>query len=221
MTHHNIIHGQKKRNTKSTPEYRSWCSMKGRCFNENNHAYPNYGGRGITVCDQWKDDFLAFFNYMGKKPDNKYSIDRINNDGNYEPGNVRWADSRTQNKNRRSLPLRNRIYVNCLSCRTKLPSSPTKIRKYCNYKCLSVHKSKLVHENCIICKKKFSMHRFEKLAKRQYCSKQCYNEGQRQNQIIKKCALCDNTFVINKKNRVHCSSECRTIGNEKRKKEKG
>lgn len=218
MTHHNIIHGHTKRNSKSTPEYRSWCSMKARCFNEKNRAYPSYGGRGISVCDEWKNDFLAFFNYVGKKPDDKHSIDRIDNNGNYEPGNVRWASAKTQNGNRRPLPFRNRIYVNCLYCQKKLPSSPTKVRKYCNYKCLSLHKSKVVDEVCVMCNKEFSMHRYEQLVDRKYCSKQCYNESQRKGQNIRKCAVCENTFVIHKKNRVHCSSVCRVIGNEKRKK---
>jgi hypothetical protein len=67
---------------------------------ESSTAYKDYGGRGITVCDEWKNDFLKFYSDMGACPKG-YSIDRINSDGNYEPSNCRWADQTTQNINRR------------------------------------------------------------------------------------------------------------------------
>jgi hypothetical protein len=81
-------HGQSQ-----TPEYRSWASAKNRVTNPNNAGWEDYGGRGITMCQEWLNDFQAFYDYIGPKPEPKikYSIDRINNDGNYEPGNVRWA----------------------------------------------------------------------------------------------------------------------------------
>lgn len=79
-------------------EYRSWCSMKSRCTNPNSPSYRRYGGRGIKVCERWQS-FENFYADMGQRPANK-SIDRINNDGNYEPGNCRWADRLTQNRNR-------------------------------------------------------------------------------------------------------------------------
>jgi hypothetical protein len=84
-------------------EYNSWSSMKKRCFNINNPDYKYYGGRGITVCDEWKKSFKSFFEYIGEKPKDgkRYSIDRIDVNGNYEPGNVRWADGVTQARNRR------------------------------------------------------------------------------------------------------------------------
>lgn len=66
--------------------------MKARCFNPKNKNYSRYGARRITVCPEWKDDFLAFYSYIGPRPSAQHSIDRFpNNDGNYEPGNVRWA----------------------------------------------------------------------------------------------------------------------------------
>ncbi len=79
-----------------TPEYRTWRCIKLRCYNKNNARFHRYGGRGIIVCDRWLTSFLAFFADMGLKPSPKAQIDRIDNDGNYEPGNCRWV-TRAQN----------------------------------------------------------------------------------------------------------------------------
>lgn len=93
------IHGHA--NGKST-EYKTWRSMKSRCLNPKNPAYHNYGGRGIYVCPQWVNSFEVFLRDMGKKPTETHSIDRINNNGNYEPSNCRWATPLEQSSNLRT-----------------------------------------------------------------------------------------------------------------------
>lgn len=75
--------------------------MKDRCFNESNPGYKNYGGRGITVCDRWRDSFEAFAEDMGERPP-RGSLERKDNNGNYEPGNVVWLNKSFQNNNKRS-----------------------------------------------------------------------------------------------------------------------
>lgn len=82
------------------PLYKVYVDMIGRCTRLSHHAYARYGGRGITVCERWRADFWAFVADVGDRPDGM-SIDRIDNDRGYEPGNVRWADDSTQAKNRR------------------------------------------------------------------------------------------------------------------------
>lgn len=84
--------------------HRIWKGMKARCLNPKTTHYRHYGGRGITVCDRWMD-FTAFLEDMGEPPTPTHSIDRINNDGNYEPGNCRWATKSEQARNKRKRTL--------------------------------------------------------------------------------------------------------------------
>lgn len=85
-----------------TREYKIWQGMVQRCTNPNSTFFSRYGGRGIGVCRQWLDSFEAFFGDMGKAPTKRHTLDRIDNDGNYEPGNVRWATRIQQARNTRT-----------------------------------------------------------------------------------------------------------------------
>lgn len=84
-----------------TPEYKAWYAMKHRCTNRNDAYYSHYGGRGITVCNEWLISFMAFYKAVGKRPSANYSLDRIDNEKGYEPGNVKWSTQSQQNRNRR------------------------------------------------------------------------------------------------------------------------
>jgi len=97
-THWNATHG-----LRGTPEYRIWSHAKSRCHNPNDAAYQNYGGRGVVMCQEWRESFEAFLAHVGPRPSSAHSIDRYpNNDGNYEPGNVRWATKKEQERNKRT-----------------------------------------------------------------------------------------------------------------------
>lgn len=87
---------------KNTPEWRAWHCMKGRCLNHKDKAYHWYGGRGITICEEWIESFESFFAHVGLRPSESHSLDRIDNEKGYVPGNVRWATMLEQNSNRRS-----------------------------------------------------------------------------------------------------------------------
>jgi len=85
------------------PEYHCWRAMLARCNNPNATGYSNYGGRGIRVCPQWLTDFRTFVADVGPRPSMDHSIDRIDNDGHYEPSNVKWSTTEEQNRHKRSL----------------------------------------------------------------------------------------------------------------------
>lgn len=112
-----IMSKTKSTHTKTKhPLYTIWCAMKRRCYNQNVKDYPNYGGRGISVCDKWLNDFQAFYDDMFFNYDKGLTIERINNNGNYEVSNCKWVSRKIQNRNKRTV---NKIEIDgefkCLS----------------------------------------------------------------------------------------------------------
>jgi hypothetical protein len=95
------IHGESA-DGKISNEYMAWVSMRSRCSDVNHPSYEQWGGRGIRVCDRWQNSFENFLLDMGRKPSPKHSLDRIDNDKGYEPGNCRWGTRKQQQGNRRN-----------------------------------------------------------------------------------------------------------------------
>ncbi len=86
----------------NSPEYRTWIGMKGRCHNPNHPSFKHYGARGLAVCTEWRNSFETFIQDVGPRPSPKHSVDRVDNQKGYVPGNVRWATQREQMNNTRS-----------------------------------------------------------------------------------------------------------------------
>ena len=98
-----------------TPEYKLWKNIKSRCLNSKTPDYKFYGARGITICDKWKNSFESFLLDVGKRPAEHLTLDRIENNKNYEPGNVMWATRKQQANNRRFTSTQ--VKCKCLNCK--------------------------------------------------------------------------------------------------------
>lgn len=97
-----LRHGHGRKAGNGSPEFRSWRAMVQRCTNKNHAAFARYGGRGISICQRWRESFEAFLSDMGPRPEGT-TLDRFPDpNGNYEPGNCRWATAAQQNRNTRS-----------------------------------------------------------------------------------------------------------------------
>jgi len=94
-----VTHGMSQ-----SPEYKSWRCMLARCYTPSDKRYQEYSSRGIAVCDEWRVSFQAFFANVGPRPSPQHTVDRIDNDKGYFPGNVRWATRTEQNNNKRTTP---------------------------------------------------------------------------------------------------------------------
>lgn len=123
------------------PLWITWHNMKSRCYDKNRPNYENYGGRGIKVCDNWVFDFEEFLKDMGDRPSDKHSIDRIDNNGNYEPSNCKWSTRVEQNSNKG-------VYSNSSTGYVGISRSGDKyiVRKYINGKRKYLAKVKTLNE---------------------------------------------------------------------------
>jgi hypothetical protein len=153
------------------PERMVWKAMRQRCNNPSATGFSDYGGRGIKVCERWDSSYANFLADMGRRPSAKHSLDRINNDGNYEPGNCRWVTWSEQMRNRRIGTARPES-AQCVQCgRTYARGS--RLRRYCSPSCSHAFRAgrPALPRNvaCVGCGSIFE----QKCVSKIYCSQKC------------------------------------------------
>lgn len=170
------------------PLYKTWEGMIGRTSRPGDAEYKNYGGRGITVCDRWRDprEFIADIErLLGPRPAGR-TLDRIDNDGSYEPGNVRWATRKQQRENQRPTPpsvsaktaeswlAKPYRTVTCEQCGAAYQTRTVGAQRFCSKKCKAKHRRDSGVDNvdraCHICGAPFMCNRYEPTA---HCSRSC------------------------------------------------
>ena len=114
LYHEPLGNGKYRRMT--SPEYRLWQAIKNKCYNKNTHDYKYYGAKDIQVHAEWRSDFYVFLAYVGLRPSPELTLDRIKTEGNYEPGNVRWATRLTQARNRSYAKKQSWVLAQKLGC---------------------------------------------------------------------------------------------------------
>lgn len=172
--------------------YGLWKSIKYRCYSETCKSYKNYGGRGIVMCDEWKNDFKAFHDwaivngYKEEKTEkgiNIWTIDRIDVNGNYEPSNCRFITNAEQAKNKRTSLTDKERYAICPICGKQFEKTQRNGSKTCSYECGAKLRSMMYPNTkdytkvCPICGEEFEA-RDGKFDKRVYCSRRCQNIAQ-------------------------------------------
>jgi len=129
-------------NSKKKKLYRAWRSIKNRCYNSKVPEYRHYGARGIILCEEWKNDFFTFAKYIGLPPTERHWIERINNNNNYEPGNVKWVLPKDNCRNRRNNVLNEDLVYVILDYLKKVDLKVTEIAKILEINIGTIHSIK-------------------------------------------------------------------------------
>lgn len=199
-----LIHGHARRR-RHHQLYAIWASMMQRCLNPKAKSYAAYGGRGIRVCDRWQSSFQSFLDDMGDRPSPAHSIDRIDNDGNYEPSNCRWATGSEQMRN-----------TGGRFCRMSPEAAADAKRRMVEASQRTADKHRKPPKICQQCGRAYTHRQGYSDQKRapKFCSRACYGASMQRPSLI--CKFCQRSF--HPKRRVltaqFCSLRCSALHRE-------